>query len=238
MKFPLPLESTQLIKRYKRFLADVVHPEKGEITVHCPNTGSMKNCWEEGWTAWILDSQNPKRKYQYTWVLSENSEGEYIGINTHFANEIVYDAIKKGEIKEISEFVQIKREVKYGEENSRIDIWLTDKEDQQIFVEVKSVTLLEEDGKGYFPDAVSTRGQKHLRELMHCVSQGHRAVLFFMIQHTGIKTVSAAAHIDPDYAMLLEEAIKNGVEVIAYNGYITPDEIKLNKRLDFVTPSV
>ena len=233
MKFVKPLEATRLVKRYKRFLADVVHPEKGEMTVHCPNTGSMKNCWQEGWTAWLLDSQNPKRKYQYTWVLSENEKGEFIGVNTHFANDIVYEGIVDGKVKELADFETIKKEVKYGEENSRIDILLTDKSGTKTFIEIKSVTLLEEDGIGYFPDAVTTRGQKHLRELIHCVEQGHRAVLFFMVQHTGIKKVSVAAHIDEKYAALLPLAISAGVEVLVYNSSVSPEEIVLAEKLEF-----
>ncbi|TQV89041.1 DNA/RNA nuclease SfsA [Aliikangiella coralliicola] len=233
MEFHQSLEPTQLVKRYKRFLTDVIHPNEGEMTVHCPNTGSMKNCWQPGWTAWILDSQNPKRKYQYTWVLSENDKGDLIGINTHFANNIVYEAIVAGKVKELVGFADVKKEVKYGEENSRIDILLTDESDQKTFVEVKSVTLLEDDDKGYFPDAVTTRGQKHLRELMHCVKQGHRAVLFFLVQHTGINSVSAAAHIDPDYSQVLAEAISAGVEVLVYNTDISVNEIKLGRSLEF-----
>lgn len=233
MKFSKPLEPVVLVKRYKRFLADVIHPEEGEMTVHCPNTGSMKNCWQEGWKAWILDSENAKRKYRYTWVLSENLAGELIGINTHFANEIVYEAIINGKIASLSGYSEIKKEVKYGEENSRIDIWLKDQNDQHTFIEVKSVTLKEDEGRGFFPDAVTTRGQKHLRELMNCVEQGNRAVLFFLVQHTGIKQVSAAEHIDPDYSDLLKKAIDCGVEVMVYNTKISSVDIQLHKKLPF-----
>ncbi|MDH5630858.1 MAG: DNA/RNA nuclease SfsA [Gammaproteobacteria bacterium] len=227
MKFPKLLEKTKLIKRYKRFLADVIHPEKGEMTVHCPNTGSMKNCWQEGWTAWILDSENDKRKYRYTWVLTENEKGQLIGINTHFANQIVFEAIEAGKIESLANYQEIKQEMKYGEENSRIDIWLKDENDQQVYIEVKSVTLLEDDGIGYFPDAVTTRGQKHLRELMHCVDQGHRAVLVFLVQHTGIVKVRPASHIDKTYAELFEKAVDHGVEVIVCRTYIDQTGIEV-----------
>lgn len=233
MKFPQELESSTLIKRYKRFLADVVHPELGEMTVHCPNTGSMKNCWQEGWKAWLLDSKNPKRKYQYTWCVVENEQGEKIGINTHFANEIVYEAINEGKIKEISDIADIKKEVKYGLENSRIDILVTEFSGRKVYVEVKSVTLLEQDGRGYFPDAVSTRGQKHIRELIQVVESGDRAVLLFLVQHTGIKSVSPAKHIDGKYAELIDEALKKGVEIIAYSTKLSSEEIRLNKAILF-----
>ena len=233
MKFPQALEPSTLVKRYKRFLADVVHPDLGEITVHCPNTGSMKNCWQEGWKAWLLDSKNPKRKYQYTWCVVENDQGEKIGINTHFANDVVYEAINAGKIKEISDIADIKKEVKYGLENSRIDIFVTEASGRKVYIEVKSVTLLEQDGRGYFPDAVSTRGQKHIRELIQVVENGDRAVLLFLVQHSGIKSVSPAKHIDPKYAELIEEALEKGVEIIAYSTKISSQEIILNSAILF-----
>ncbi len=229
MKFEPPLIATRLIKRYKRFLADVTHPELGEFTVHCPNTGSMKNCWQAGDTAWLLDSNNPKRKYQYTWVICESNNEYKIGVNTHFANSIVKEAIENQQIKELKTFESLKTEVKYGDENSRIDILLTHKNQTKTFIEVKSVTLHEQDGQGYFPDAVSTRGQKHLRELMTCVEQGNKAVLFFLVQHSQIQSVSPAAHIDPQYTKLLKEAVSKGVKVIAYNTRMTESEISLAK---------
>lgn len=234
MKFKKKLEKTRLKARYKRFLADVVHPEIGELTIHCPNTGSMKNCWQEGWSAWILDSGNPKRKYLYTWILTENDKGEMIGIHSSLANEIVYEAIAEGYVEDLSDFSEIQREVKYGEENSRIDILLTHQCKPNTYIEVKSVTLLENESRGYFPDSISIRGQKHLRELTHCVAQGNRAVLFFLVQHTGIKSVSAAKHIDSDYAALLRQAIDAGVEVLVYDCEINSQGIKLNNRLAFI----
>lgn len=232
MNFQNNLEKTTLIKRYKRFLADVEHPTKGEITVHCPNTGSMKNCWQAGWTAWILDSQNTKRKYIYTWVLAENPNGDFIGINTHFANQLAVDAIKGGDVAELDSYKTVETEVKYGDENSRIDILLTDQTGKRVFVEVKSVTLMEAEGEGFFPDAVTQRGQKHVRELMRCVEQGHRAVLFFLVQHTGIKEVAIARHIDPVYADLVEDASAMGVEIIAYATKINSNEIKVDRRIN------
>jgi len=234
MKLEPILVPAKLIKRYKRFLADVIHPELGEITVHCPNTGSMKNCWGEGWTAWLLDSNNPKRKYRYTWVLSETPDGKMIGVNTHFANQIVVEAIKNSQISQLSDFENVQTEVKYGEENSRIDVLLTNKQGKKTFVEVKSVTLLEENGDGFFPDAVSTRGQKHLRELMNCVENGDRAVLLFLVQHSGIERVMAAEHIDPKYAELLKEAKEKGVKIIAYRSKMNEKELILDKELPVI----
>jgi len=234
MQFAEPLVATRLVKRYKRFLADVIHPDKGEITVHCPNTGSMKNCWQPGWTAWVSDSHNPKRKYRYSWVLSESPDGALIGINTQLSNQIALQGIEAGKVRELSDFETIRSEVKYGKENSRIDLLLSEPGGRQCFIEVKNVTLMEQPGCGFFPDAVSVRGQKHLRELIECVKQGHRAVLFFLVQHSQIETVSVARHIDPDYAELFDQAIAAGVEVIAYDCAMSAQGISLQKTLSVV----
>lgn len=228
------LEHATLIKRYKRFLADVHHPELGEITAHCPNTGSMKNCWQPGWDVWLQKSDNPKRKYPYTWVLAKNDQDEFIGINTHIANQLVYQALSDNIIAEIENISEIKKEVKYGEENSRIDLLLEHQDKVKNYVEVKSVTLKEQDGFGYFPDAVTTRGQKHIRELITCVKAGHRATLFFAVQHTGINQMKIAAHIDPEYAILIKQAITAGVQVIAYGAKITSNEICLDHKVELI----
>lgn len=233
MIFDPPLEKTQLLKRYKRFLADVVHPELGSMTVHCPNTGSMKNCWEKGWQAWVQKSANTKRKYPFTWVISENNEGEMIGINTHLANKIVVEGIEASQVSEFQSVEAVKTEVKYGNENSRIDILLEHTDNQKTFVEVKSVTLKESNDQGYFPDAETSRGQKHIRELIEQVKQGHNAVLFFLVQHSGIKKVSIAKHIDPTYAQLAKQAITQGVQILVYSTKITRKEIVLDQRLPF-----
>lgn len=245
MKFSPPLIKATLLKRYKRFLADVVSNEHGEFTTHCPNTGSMKNCWQEGDTAWLLDSKNPKRKYLYTWVLNQNIQGDWICINTHLANQVVSEGIENGVLEELQGYESLRQEVKYGEENSRIDLLLTDPNKPDCYVEIKTVTLLEsgdnpdsgepfEPGAGYFPDTVSTRGQKHIRELVSMVEQGHRAVLLFLVQHTGIRSVSPAAHIDRKYAELLYGAAQKGVEIYAYNTHISAAEIKLQQALPVI----
>lgn len=241
MKFSPSLEKATLKKRYKRFLADVHNNKQGDFTAHCPNTGSMKNCWREGDTVWLLDSDNPKRKYRYTWVLDEAPSGDLICINTHLANQVVMEAITDNKIKQLKGYDSVKQEVKYGDENSRIDLFLEASNKPDCYVEIKTVTLLEQGeefraGAGFFPDAVSTRGQKHLRELMSMVKQGYRAMLLFLVQHTGIKSVSPAAHIDPQYAKLLVQAAHSGVEIIAYNTHISPAEIYLSKELPVIIP--
>ncbi|NVK21851.1 MAG: DNA/RNA nuclease SfsA [Kangiellaceae bacterium] len=249
MKFSPPLIKARLKKRYKRFLADVQHPKLGEFTAHCPNTGSMKNCWQAGDEVWLLDSENPKRKYRYTWVLRQSSDGDMLCINTHLANRIVIEGIENQIIHELQGYDQILQEVKYGDENSRIDLLLSCDNKRDCYVEIKTVTLLETklgtglekelendlaQGAGFFPDAVSTRAQKHLRELMMMVEQGHRAVLLFLVQHTGITSVSPAQHIDPQYAELLRLASHSGVEIMAYNTHISPADIKLQQALPVI----
>jgi sugar fermentation stimulation protein A len=206
----------------------------GEIvTAHCPNTGAMTGCAEPGFTCWLSESDNPKRKLAYTWELAINNQGHWIGINTHRANAIVKQAIEEDRIKALSGYSQIRSEVKYGSQNSRIDILLSAPHKSDCYVEVKSVTLL--DGTmGYFPDAKTTRGTKHLEELIEMVELGHRAVLFFCVQHTGIKQVAVAQHIDPAYASTLERALACGVELLVYDCVINEEKIALNQQLDFI----
>ena len=226
MEFAPPLQQGILLRRYKRFLADVQLSDGSEITLHCPNTGSMRNCLYPGETVWFSTSDNPKRKYAHTWELMTTPNGSLIGIHSSQANALAEDAINKGIISELTGYDSLSREVKYGDENSRIDILLQAAQKPACYIEVKSCTLLE-DGQGYFPDAVSLRGQKHLRELMHMVSLGHRAVLLFVVQHSEITCVAPAAHIDPEYAKLLKVAVLAGVEVLAYRCEISPTEINL-----------
>lgn len=224
-----------LINRYKRFLADIRLPDGRELTVHCPNTGSMKNCVIPHSPCWYSISESKTRKYPHTLEIVTTPGGDLAGINTARTNELVSDALKNHVIAELQGYRSIRREVPYGDEKSRIDFLLTNHPQDQraCYLEVKNVTLMEAAGQGLFPDAVSERGSKHLRELIHMVQQGHRAVLLFCVQHTGIKTVSPASHIDPVYAKTLGEAIRVGVEVIAYGAEIRPDEdaLRLNRSL-------
>lgn len=214
MQFDPPLLGGVLIQRYKRFLADVQLEDGSQITLHCPNTGSMKNCAAPGSRVWFSDSGNDKRKYRHTWELVEVEGGAIAGINTGRANRLVADAIAQGRIPELAGYDRVRTEVKYGSENSRIDL-LLEGDGANCFVEIKSVTL-GEGTTGYFPDAVTERGRKHLRELMAMVQQGQRAVLFFCVQHTGVEVVKPADHIDPAYGKLLREAAQSGVAVLAW----------------------
>lgn len=221
MQFDPPLQSGILIKRYKRFLADVRLADGSEITIHCPNTGSMKNCAEPGSRVWFSDSGNDKRKYRHTWELVQVQDGAIAGINTSRANALVLEALQAGAIGTLAGYPVIRSEVKYGSENSRIDLLLEAEGRPSCFVEVKSVTL-GEGHTGFFPDAVTERGRKHLRELITMVEQGQRAVLFFCVQHTGVKVVKPADHIDPAYGKQLREAAESGVEVLAWRWQLSP----------------
>lgn len=241
----LDVKPATLITRYKRFLADVAFSDTAladskTTTIHVANTGAMTGCAEPESTVWYSTSSNPKRKYPFSWELTQTKQNHFICVNTLRANQLAEEAILNGTITELQDFCELQREVKYGEENSRIDFLLSfaptkDSLQQQrakTYIEVKSVTLLEGD-QGYFPDAVTTRGQKHLRELMNIVKNGDRAVLLFTVLHTGINNVKVAKHIDQKYADLLQQAMDSGVEVLVYKAKISPESIVLSERLAF-----
>lgn len=231
MKYPGPLVEGVLIKRYKRFLADVTLQSGEVITAHTPNTGSMTGCSEPGSPVWLLHHDNPKRKYAHSWELVQNQQGIIVGINTGLPNKLVQEAIESGVIKELTGYETIRREVNYGKERSRIDLLLEGHASQpDCYVEVKNVTLCEH-GEGMFPDAVSKRASKHLRELMEMKSEGYRAVIFFCIQRQDVMTMSAAAHIDPEYADTLLLASKQGVEILAYRASPNPKSIELKDKI-------
>ncbi|MDN3699019.1 DNA/RNA nuclease SfsA [Vibrio cortegadensis] len=240
MHFNPRLESATLIKRYKRFLADIKLDDGSERTIHCANTGAMTGCATPGDKVWYSTSDNPKRKYPNSWELSETSQGHFICINTARANQLAVEAINNNVISELLGYDELKTEVKYGNENSRIDILLTAENKPKCYIEVKSVTLLDEThngdtiGQGYFPDTVTTRGQKHLRELTEMVNTGSKAVLLFTVLHSGIEKVSAAHHIDAKYSQLLIEARNAGVEVLCYKAELNDSEIKLVSAIEFI----
>jgi len=230
MQFTPALQPATLVQRYKRFLADVVTPEGVALTLHCPNTGAMTGCATPGDTVWYSTSFNIKRKYPHTWEITQTAGGEYICVNTLRANQLVKEAISLDLIPELRGYNSLKTEVKYGAENSRIDFLLQAEDQPECYIEVKSVTLADRDN-GYFPDAVTLRGQKHLRELISVAAEGKRAVLFFAVLHSAIGKFSPARHIDPKYAQLLNEAQKQGVEVLAYKAELSADNITLRSAL-------
>lgn len=228
LDFSSSLGCGRLIRRYKRFLADV-QAEGRELTLHCPNTGRMTGCAEPGWTVFYSTSDNPRRKYAHTWELSRNDAGDFICVNTSRANQLVAEALSEQRIPALAGYERVRAEVRYGSENSRIDFLLSGEGRPDCYVEVKSVTLYEGGGAGFFPDTQSLRAQKHVRELMECAKAGHRAVMLFCVLHTGIERVSPAEHLDPKYAALVREAVAAGVECLAWKATISPEGMTLTE---------
>jgi sugar fermentation stimulation protein A len=232
MRFDPPLEQGRLLRRYKRFLADIETATGELLTIHCPNTGSMFNCMVEGGAVWFSRNNDPKRKLRGTWELSETPQGRLACVNTGRANGLVERALHRGLISELAGFDRLKREVAYGQENSRIDFRL-DYAAGPAFVEVKSVTLgFADSAVAAFPDAVTLRGAKHLRELTTLARQGVRAVQLYCVNLSGIEAVRAAAEIDPGYAAALRTAVAAGVEVLAYGVELSPEGLHINRRLE------
>lgn len=219
-----------LCRRYKRFLADVELPGGDVITVHCPNTGAMTGCNQPGSRVWLSHSDSKTRKYPYTWELVETETG-LACVRSVLANRVVRDALESGLIPGFEAYPQLRAEVKYGA-GSRAD-FLLEGAQGRVFVEVKSVTLHRGEGVGAFPDAVSVRGQKHLRELQAIRSQGTRAVLIFCVFHSGIDSVCVAGDIDAAYRQALLEAMESGVEIMAWKSDISAAGITLSVPLPF-----
>ena len=232
MNLPHPLYEATLIRRYKRFLADVQLLDGEIITVHCPNSGSMMGCAEPGSAVLLSRSLNEKRKLPFTLELIR-AGGYWVGINTMRPNHLVREAVSQGMIPELCGYQEIRSEVRYGT-NSRIDLLLSGP-GCTCYVEVKNVTLLN-NKSALFPDAVTTRGQKHLHELMQVVQSGGRGVIFFVVQREDAETFGPADSIDPTYGKLLRLAIQNGVEALAYQAHVSPREIYLTRRLEITLP--
>ncbi|WP_434985671.1 DNA/RNA nuclease SfsA [Pseudomonas protegens] len=232
MRFDPPLEEGRLLRRYKRFLADIETTTGELLTIHCPNTGSMLNCMVEGGQVWFSRSNDPKRKLPGTWEISETPQGRLACVNTGRANGLVEEALRAGLISELNGFTGLKREVPYGQENSRIDFRL-DYPDGPAYVEVKSVTLgFDGTPVAAFPDAVTQRGAKHLRELASLAREGVRAVQLYCVNLSGIDAVRPAQEIDPGYAAALREARATGVEVLAYGVCLTAEQVCIDRRLE------
>ena len=223
----------RLLRRYQRFLAEVALPNGQSVTAHCPNTGSMLGCAEPGSRVWLSDSGSATRKYPLTWELVETGGG-LVGLNTNLSNRLVREAIENGIITELQGYPAMRSEVRFGAENSRVDL-LLEGNGPACWVEVKNVTLAE-GGVARFPDAVTARGTKHLRELAAMAEAGHRAVLCFCVQRDDVQEVRPADHIDPLYGCTLREALARGMEAIAYRAEISPEGIELRHRLPVVCP--
>lgn len=220
-----------LVKRYKRFLADV-KLENGElVTAHCPNSGGMKTCSEPGRPVYLSFHDNPNRKLRYTWEIIDMPDS-LVGVNTMIPNRLVKKSIEDGLVDELKGYERVIPEVKVGNE-SRLDLLLEKTVGKKCFVEVKNCTLVE-DGVACFPDAVTVRGRKHLLELRRLVAEGNRCAMFFLIQRMDAEEFRAADHIDPLYGVELRRARMSGVEILAYDVTIDLSRIVLNERLPIV----
>lgn len=228
MKFTSKLVQGKLIKRYKRFLADVELEDGSVVTAHCTNSGSMKSCLEEGAPVYLSPVDDPKRKTKFTWEMIYINNG-WIGINTMIPNKLVYEAIRDGIIDKLQGYTEVKREVTFRD--SRFDIY-AENDQEKCFIEVKNVTM--KDGSfARFPDAITSRGKKHLETLMEVKNQGMRAVMLYIIQRTDVEIFGPAWNIDPEYSNALVKAYENGVEIIPMVAEVSPVEIRILKEIKF-----
>ncbi len=236
MKYDVELIPATLLRRYKRFLADVVLPDGSQVTVHVPNSGTMKTCYQEQGRVLISPASNPKRKLK--WTLEQTFVGPEGGtrvmVNTQLPNKLVREGIEMGLVGALAGYDSVRPEVKYGSRNSRIDLLLEGEGRRPCWVEIKNATMLAEPGMSRFPDAVTKRGQKHLLELAEMAEQGHRAVIFYLASRTDAQRVGPADSIDPEYGRLLREVVGRGVEAMAYGLHITDSSLVLGRELPVV----
>ncbi len=225
---PQPLYEGRLVRRYKRFLADVELDAGDLVTAHCANPGSMKSCAAPGGRVWLSRSDDPRRRLAYSWELARVG-GQMIVINTARGNQVVAEALERGAVAELAGAGTVRREVRVGQK-SRIDFML-ERDGARTYVEVKSVTLAAEPGVAAFPDSVTERGTRHLEELIRLRGAGHRAVLLFCVARTRVARVRPADEIDPTYGRTLRRAARAGVDLLAYACAIGPRRITLHHRL-------
>ena len=227
MKFNETLIAGKFIKRYKRFFVDVkIGNEK--VVAHCPNTGSMMGLLKKGNNVWISKSNNPKRKLKYTLQIIEDQKSK-VGINTHLTNKIVFEALDKRAIKNFENLDKIQSEVKFGK-NTRFDFLITEKY-KKTFIEVKNVTLCREKKIAEFPDAITSRGSKHIQELLEANKKGYKIYLFFVIQRNDCNKFKLAKDIDPEYCELLLKAVKKNLKILCYDCKFSPKGIELNREI-------
>jgi len=223
MRFPTPLIEARLIRRYKRFLADVEMAGGEIVTVHCANPGAMTGLAAPGSRVFLSRSANPKRKLPLSWELVE-ADGGLVGINTAHPNRLAEEAIRAGAIPELAGYPEAAREVRYGR-NSRVDLLLTGPGRPDTYVEVKNAHLMREPGLAEFPDSVTARGAKHLAELAAMVAVGHRAMMLFVVQRSDARSFAVARDIDPAYGKAFDLARAGGVEMLAWRCDLSVDEI-------------
>ncbi|WP_071674208.1 DNA/RNA nuclease SfsA [Nioella nitratireducens] len=230
MRFQTPLVPARLIRRYKRFLADCDLESGGEITAHCANPGSMLGLAEPGMRVWLEPNDDPKKKLKFGWRLVDHGEGHFTGVDTSVPNRMLRAALEAGQVAGLDGYEIVRPEVKYGQ-NSRIDFLLSGPGRRDAYVEVKSVTLSREPGLAEFPDSKTARGAKHLGELSAMVSEGHRAVMLYLVQRTDCDRFAVAGDIDPVYAAAFEQARIAGVEALCFDCRITPEEVTLGREI-------
>lgn len=230
MQFQTPLIPATLIRRYKRFLADVRLPDGREVVAHCPNPGSMMGLKDEGLRVWLEPNDDPKKKLKYGWRLVELPDGHFVGVDTAVPNKAVKTALEAQGVAALATYQTVRAEVKYGE-NSRIDFLLSQDGLPDCYVEVKSVTLMRKTGLAEFPDSVTLRGTKHLNELANMVAHGHRAMMLYLVQRTDCDHFDLARDIDPAYGAAFDKAVANGVGVICISTKITPEGVWLDQAI-------
>ena len=231
MRFQTDLIPARLIRRYKRFLADCLLDDGREVIAHCANPGSMMGLADEGMKIWLEPNDDPKKKLNFGWRLIEHEDGHFTGVDTSVPNRALREALEQRQIAELADYHAVRPEVKYGE-NSRIDFLLTQDGLPDCYVEVKSVTLSRTHGQAEFPDSVTKRGAKHLRELSNMVAQGHRAVMLYLVQRTDCTTFTLAGDIDPAYHSAYLAARDAGVETLCISTKISPQEIVISTPLE------
>lgn len=232
MILPAPLLPGTLLRRYKRFLADVRLDDGDEVTAHTPNTGSMLGCSTPGMRIWLSRAGNPGRKHPWTWELADAGRGVLVGIHTGRSNALVWEALDAGLVSELAGFRPRRREVAVG--RSRVDMILEDDAGRSCYVEVKNVTALDGHGAAIFPDAPSARAVRHLEELAALAEMGHRAVIFFCVQRGDARCLSPADAIDPDYGKALRRVLGRGVEALAWQAEVRLESIVLRRALPVV----
>ncbi|EPX77666.1 DNA/RNA nuclease SfsA [Litoreibacter arenae] len=231
MRFQTPLIPARLIRRYKRFLADVVLEDTGEeVTAHCPNPGAMLGLKGDGTRVWLEPNDDPRKKLKYGWRFAELSGGHFACVDTGLPNRVVKEALLAGQISELSNYRNVRPEVAYGT-GSRVDFMLSQDGLPDAYVEVKSVTLRREGDWAEFPDCVTARGAKHLQELIEVAQAGARAVMLYLVSRTDCGKLRMATDLDPNYAQTFDLARANGVEMICYASHISPDGITLANAL-------
>lgn len=236
MRFQTPLVPGTLIRRYKRFLADVTLADGQEVTAHCANPGSMMGLAEPGMRVWLEPNDDPKKKLRFGWRLVEHGDGHFTGVDTAVPNRMLRFALEAREVPGLADFDTLRAEVPYGQK-SRIDFLLSRSGDKDTYVEVKSVTLSRLRGLAEFPDSVTARGTKHLGELTEMVALGHRAVMLYLVQRTDCDRMTLAGDIDPAYARAWQAATAAGVETMALDCQITPEAVRLGKPIPVLPPN-